>query len=402
MKKLFCITCLIFLSVLLRAQSRQTGIWDNALFASIKEQTGKGNPLYTESYQKLIAEADSWLSKPDPTIVNKPMAPASGDKHDYMSLGRYWWPNPNTPNGLPYIRRDGKTNPEIEKYDRRPLADFVEGVVKLTLAYYYSGKTEYAGKAVSMIKTWYLDPKTKQNPNMNFGQAVPGVTNEQGRPEGVIDASGFVYVADAIEILNSKGMLSQNEMNELKKWFSEFCNWLVNNPLAVQECEAKNNHSMAYDVQLTRYSMFTGDVSTAKRVLNEVPSRRLVPQIEADGKQPLELARVTSFHYSVANLGHMMDMCDLGRELGISLYSKGENRGSIDKALQFLLPYINDAGKFPYKDQTVNWQAEAGTLAGLLYRASFYNPEMAAQYRKIYDDFKQNDYLFKLTYFRLQ
>lgn len=400
MKKIYFFTSFLLAVIATQAQQLQTRMWDAELLPLIREQINKGNPAYVESWQKLKSEADKWLGKQNPTIVNKPMAPASGDKHDYMSLGRYWWPNPNTPDGLPYVRKDGKTNPEIDKYDRKPMAEFVDGVVKLTLAYYYSDKKEYADKAVSMIKAWYLDPATKQNPNMNFGQAVPGVTNERGRPEGVIDASGFIYVTDAIEILHAKGHLTENDMSDLKKWFSEFCNWLTNNPLAIAESQAANNHSMAYDVQLTRYSLFTGDQTTANKVISEYPSRRLVPQIEPDGKQPLELARVTSFHYSIANLGHMMDMCDLAKLFGISLYSSGPQKGSIDMAFQYLIPYIDNESKFPYKDETKNWNSEAGTLVGLIYRASFYNPEMSKKYKEIYSNFKENDYIFRLTHFR--
>jgi hypothetical protein len=400
MKKYLLILTFGLLSVSMQAQSLPTRMWDAALLPLIRTEVNKGNPAYQESWEKLQMEANKWLSKPNPTIVNKPMAPESGDKHDYLSLGKYWWPNPNTPDGLPYIRKDGKTNPEIEKFDRKTLGDFVDGTVKLTLAYYYSDKKEYADKAVSMIKSWYLDPKTRQNPNMNYAQAVPGVTDNKGRPEGIIDASGFIYVTDAIEILHAKGQLTTEELNDLRKWFTEFCTWLTTNPLGVKEGEAANNHSMAYDVQLTRYSLFTGDLTTAKRVLNEYTSKRLVPQIEADGKQPRELARVTSFHYSIANLGHMMDMCDLGKQLGISLYSTGQKPGSIDMALQYLIPYINNESKFPYKDETKNWKGEAGTLVNLIYRASFYNPEMSKQYLEIYNNLKENDYIFRLTYFK--
>jgi Alginate lyase len=400
MKQLLLMLSFLSLFTSLQAQQLQTRMWYPEVLTQIKSQIGNGNTIYTESLQKLQKEADKWLSKPNPTIVNKPVPPESGDKHDYMSLGKYWWPNPNTSNGLPYIRRDGKINPEIEKFDRRTLGEFVDGTVKLTLAYYYSDKKTYADKAVSMIKTWYLDTRTKQNPNMNFAQAVPGVTSEKGRPEGIIDASGFIYVTDAIEILHAKGQLTDNELGDLKKWFVEFCNWLTNNPLGTKEGEAANNHSMAYDVQLTRYSLFTGDVATATRVIKEFYAKRLLPQIEDDGKQPLELARVTSFHYSIANLGHMIDLCDLGKQLKILVYSTGQKKGSIDMALQYLIPYINDASKFPYKDETKNWNSEAGTLVNLIYRASFHNPEMREKYVDIYRHFKGNDYLFKLTYLR--
>ena len=400
MKKILFLVSLIGFTFFLKAQTLETKMWDADLLPLIKAQIKNGNPVYTAAYQKLLSEADKWLAKADPTIVNKPLAPASGDKHDYLSLGKYWWPNPNTADGLPYIRKDGKTNPEIEKYDRKTLGNFVDGTIKLTLAYYYSDKKAYADKAVSMIKTWYLNPATKQNPNMNYGQAVPGITGEKGRPEGIIDASGFIYVTDAIGILHANSQLSENEMTGLRSWFSEFCNWLTTSPIGIKEGQAANNHSMAYDVQLTRYSLFTGDLITAKRIINEYTSKRLVPQIEPDGKQPLELARVTSFHYSIENLRHMIDMCDLARPLGISIYSTGNKRGSIDMALQFLIPCIDDPAKFPYKDETINWKSEAGTLVNLLWRAADYHLEMAAKYREIYIHFNEKDDMFCLTYLR--
>ncbi|MCU0469106.1 MAG: alginate lyase family protein, partial [Arcicella sp.] len=46
------------------------------------------------------------------SVTHKKQVPPSGDKHDYMSMGPYWWPDPTKPNGLPYIRKDGQVNPE--------------------------------------------------------------------------------------------------------------------------------------------------------------------------------------------------------------------------------------------------------------------------------------------------
>src|SRR4051794_15482581 len=46
------------------------------------------------------------------SVTDKQSTPPSGDKHDYMSLAPYWWPDPKSANGLPYIRRDGERNPE--------------------------------------------------------------------------------------------------------------------------------------------------------------------------------------------------------------------------------------------------------------------------------------------------
>jgi hypothetical protein len=38
----------------------------------------------------------------EPVTITAFHAPASeGGPHDYYSNGDYWWPNPDTPNGLP-------------------------------------------------------------------------------------------------------------------------------------------------------------------------------------------------------------------------------------------------------------------------------------------------------------
>src|SRR5438034_4836905 len=52
--------------------------------------------------------------------VQKDATPTSGDKHDYMSQAPYFWPNPDATHHLPYIRRDGERNAEINRFsDRR-------------------------------------------------------------------------------------------------------------------------------------------------------------------------------------------------------------------------------------------------------------------------------------------
>ena len=56
--------------------------------------------------------ADAALTRGPYTVVDKTQTPASGDKHDYISMGPYWWPDPAQPTGEPYIRRDGEVNPE--------------------------------------------------------------------------------------------------------------------------------------------------------------------------------------------------------------------------------------------------------------------------------------------------
>ena len=54
-----------------------------------------------------MTEADEALESESLSVMMKKKTPASGDKHDYMSLARYYWPDPSKPDGLPYISVTG-------------------------------------------------------------------------------------------------------------------------------------------------------------------------------------------------------------------------------------------------------------------------------------------------------
>ena len=68
-------------------------------------------------------------------VTEKRFLPKSGDPHDYFSTGPYWCPNPNTTNGLPYVRRDGQTNRERnDDSDRERTHQLADDVAALAAA----------------------------------------------------------------------------------------------------------------------------------------------------------------------------------------------------------------------------------------------------------------------------
>ncbi len=326
--------------------------------------------LYKPDVVKLIVhEAEKELSKTIKTVVDKEMTPQSGDKHDYMSRGRYWWPSPGNKDGLPYIRKDGVSNPEIEKLDRNPLGDFAKGVESLSLAYYLTSDEKFAYKAVENLKTWFINPKTKMNPNMNYGQTIPGVRNGLGRGEGVLDTYSFVEMLDGVELLKKSKSFTNVDQKAIKEWFSGYIQWLQTSPVAAEEQSATNNHGTAYDVQLTRYALFVGNLDLAKKLLHQFPQKRLFSQIEPDGSQPLELARTTALGYSTFNLTHFLDITQIGKLLNINLLTeKSQDGRSILKAIDFLLPFVNKpSSQFPYQ-QIKEWDEVQQKLNWQLYR----------------------------------
>ena len=64
-------------------------------------------PLAERRIRILQKKKPELLAIPLQNVVDgKKLVAPSGDKHDYISVGTYWWPNPDTSDGLPYIRRD--------------------------------------------------------------------------------------------------------------------------------------------------------------------------------------------------------------------------------------------------------------------------------------------------------
>jgi hypothetical protein len=146
------------------------------------------DPAVKAAYTALIARADAALARKPGSVMDKTTIPLSNDRHDYLSIAPYWWPDPANPSG-PYVRRDGEINPkrDTRSYDRTSIGRMSTDAETLALAYYYSDDPRYAKKAAAVIRTWFLDPATAMNPNAMFAQAVPG--RENGRAEGVLDTS---------------------------------------------------------------------------------------------------------------------------------------------------------------------------------------------------------------------
>lgn len=326
--------------------------------------------------KKLIKEAEKELTTHIITVVDKPMIPSSGNKHDYMSMGRYWWPDPNTKDGLPYIRKDGISNPEIEKLDRIPLGRMANGIKILSLAYYFTKEEKYAIKAINHLQRWFLDSSTKMNPHLNFGQTIPGRNNGFGRGEGIIDTYSFVEMLEGVELLKSSRQYNNYIDNALKEWFSDYLDWMLTSPIGKEEYDAKNNHGTAFDIQVVRFALFVGKEEIACKFLDEFPIRRLYTQIEPNGSQPLELARTTAFGYSVFNLEHILDICRIGEKLGYDfLKVKSQDGRSILKAIEFFLPYVGvKVSDFPFQ-QINNWDKVQIDYLKLLYRVDQFFPK---------------------------
>lgn len=359
-------------------------------FASIEhllyaKQNVEKIPHGIEAYNELIKLADKQLLYTIPSITDKEVTAKSLNKQDYISIGRYWWPDSTKKDGLPYIRKDGIPNPEIEKLDRFKLVKLTDGVNCLAYAYFFTANEKYAHKAMEYLRLWFLNKNTKMNPNLNYAQVIKGHNNDEGRSEGIIDTYGFVYMIQSIKILSQSSAMGREDYEGLVKWFSDFLDWLLTSKLGQQCAKAKNNHSIAYDVQVVAYALFVNKQNIAKDFISRFPEERLAKQIKPDGSQPFELTRTLALHYSIFNLNHILDFCSLAKTLNIDLYNVTSPSGKlINKAIDFVTQYLGKAEKnFPYQ-QLTDWDQSQETLCWLIKRSTFFNENK--KYDRLFDN----------------
>jgi hypothetical protein len=321
---------------------------DGKALAAAKDRIVAGDQHLKDAMAAVVARADKDLKTRPVTIVNKPKAPPDGDKHDYVSLAPYWWPDPDKSDGLPYIRKDGETNPERNKYDA-PLLGRMNGAVQnLSLAYYLTGEEKYAAHAAKLLRVWFLDKDTYMRPNMNHAQFVPG--HNDGRGAGLIEGRAFAQVVQSAQLLRGSKAWTAEDDRGLKEWMREFARWMQESKVGKAEAAARNNHGTFYDATLTTLALYVGDRELAKKVLEESKTKRLAAQIQPDGSLPLELARTKSYGYSQFDLEAFFALATLGEQVGVDLwrFETKDGRG-IRKALDWLVPYATGEKKWTYK-----------------------------------------------------
>ena len=296
----------------------------------------------------LREKADSLLKKPLYTVTQRKLRAPSGDPHDYASMGPYWWPNPDTKDGLPFVRRDGYFNPMGK--DENTFENMCSQVKYCSLAAFYFDEDKYTERAVKALYTWFIAPETYMTPNARYGQAIPGICD--GRGIGLIDFRMSYEVMDSVRLLEAMGKIPEEYVTAIEKWFISFTDWMLTSECGIEEDTQHNNHGTWYDVQVLAASVFTGRRFLTKKIATTAYQRRVLSQAEKNGAQPFELERTQGLSYSLMNHFAYIMLGIISEKAGFNRFWQidAEAGDSLLKlCADYLYPYVKDPASFPFQ-----------------------------------------------------
>lgn len=302
-----------------------------------------------------ILKQAAWAMQQKPETITSFFCPRSaGGRHDFYSEGDYWWPDPKDPNG-PYIQRDGETNPDNFVADRHVMIRFNDIVGDLAAAYVITHDKKYVVQALKHIYAWFVNTATLMNPDLQYAQAIHGVT--KGRGIGIIDTIHLMEVAQAIHIFEEAGLVPPHELTAIKSWFADYIRWLMTSKNGRDEMNAKNNHGTCWVMQVSAFARVTNDTSVLNFCRNRYEQVLLPDQMAANGSFPRELARTKPYGYSLFNLDAMTTICQILSDHIHDLWKYTSSDGrNIQMGLEYMFPYVKDKSSWPKKSDVMYWK----------------------------------------------
>lgn len=287
--------------------------------------SGPNGPL-GEIVAGLEADARAALSTGTFSVVDKTGCAPSGDRRDYWHPARYWWPDPNSQDGLPFVRRDGARRqgtelyePGSEEFDRSNLQRMLEGATICALAWRATGEPLYARHGAALIRRWFVDPETRMNPHLRFAQVRMGWNDNEGNRSGIIELRDLCLLLDAARLLEQAGTLTATERDALRDWLKSYQAWLRTSRQGIEECRVSHNHGTYFDLQMAAIGAYLGDAAALVAAFRRARVR-INTQFDPDGSQPHELRRVSSLHYCCFNLQGWIALSTIAARCGEDLW----------------------------------------------------------------------------------
>jgi Alginate lyase len=360
------------------------------LVAPVVANAQRGFDVARFDRARVLKAANQYVREQPITITASSSPRSAGGVHDFFSEGDYWWPDPSNPDG-PYIQRDGMTNPNNFVDHRRYLMRLSVQFPTLVAAWRLTRDERYAKHAVKHLRAWFIDEKTRMNPNLQYAQAIHG--RFTGRGIGIIDTIHLVEVARAIDILTDSRALNTTDLGSVIQWFIDYVQWMTTSKNGIDEREAKNNHGTCWVMQVAAFAQLVRNQELIEYCRNRFRTVLVPNQIAVDGSFPEELRRTKPYGYSLFNLDAMAAICELlsTEKDNLWTFTTADGRG-IAKAMSYMYPFIKNKKSWPLKPDVMydnEWPMRHSSL--LFAGRALHQPEYIELWKTLPADSKVDE-----------
>ena len=331
-----------------------------------------------DAARRLRAEADRRMKEGPWSVTSERPRGLDLDAHDYYSEAPFWWPNPDDPGG-PFVLHEGRLYPDRFSANRTALNSMADAVFALGAASYLFDDSRYGQRAAHIVNTWFVNPRTRMNPNLEYAQAIRNLNT--GRPSGIIEGRVLIRAIQGMEFLAESGGWDLKDQAAVHKWFEDYLRWLTQSRDGLEEKRSSDNHSSWWTAQVAAVATFVGDDLAAKAAFDFYRDRIFSRQIRPDGSAPSEEARNSPW-YSVFNLEAYTLVCRIAEVQGVDLWSvRAKNGSSLSTVIDYLKPHLADPRQWS-REQTNDLETNA------LYFLAFAGmglkkPEYIALYQRL-------------------
>lgn len=327
-----------------------------------------------EAARRLRAEADRRMNQGPWSVTAERPSGLILDPHDYYTEAPYWWPNPDDPLG-PYLLRDGHLNPDSLTANRAALNSMSDTVFVLSTAAYLFDDERYSQRAERVIQTWFLNPKTRMNPNLEYARVVRGVS--AGRPSGILEGRALIRAIEGMEFLARTGNWDAKDQAAVHKWFEEYLRWLTQSKSGAEEKARANGQATWWTAQVAAVATFVQDENAQKMAFSHYRDHIFPRQIRTDSAVPREEVRASVFDLEASTL-----VCRIAEVQGVDLWSvHGVNGSNIGTLINSVEPYLTDPRLWS-REQTADLETDGQyfmAFAGMGLK----KPEYIALYQKL-------------------
>jgi hypothetical protein len=321
---------------------------------------------------RILRQAAEYLNEPPVTVTATRCPRSAGGPNDFYSEGDYWWPDPANPKG-PYIQRDGLSNPDNFSAHRHAMVRLSDIIGTLASAYILTGDEQYAAQAARHLEAWFVEPKTRMNPNLLYGQAIFG--HSTGRSIGVIDTLHLIEVARGTSILRRSPKM-QTLFPAVQHWFADYLQWMNTHPYGTGERDARNNHGTCWVVQAAAFAQLTANAEVSAYCSRRFKEVLLPNQMDRNGSFPAELQRTKPYGYSIFNLDALTTIAQIlsTPQDDLWAFTTADGRG-LKLATDFLYPYLADKTKWPFPKDVMYWDEWPVRQPSLIFAGLAYHDQ---------------------------